>query len=450
MWERAVALEPSFATPWRNLGIGYFNVLQDTVRALQAFAKARAAAPYDARILYEYDQLLKRTGHALPERLAGLEANAELVEKRDDLSGELATLYNNLDQPQRALDLLLSHEFQPWEGGEGLVLSQYVRANVLLAHRALVNGEPMPAIASLLAASNPPENLSEAKHLLMNLSMIDYWLGVAHHDAGNHNEAERHWIRAACQKGDFQQMQTKTVSENTYWSAWALRRLGHEQGALDAFRTILDYSAHLQRETPKIDYFATSILPCFSLTKTLPAARLSPLASSRRRRGSGSTMRPRDSPARRSSRHGQRPYWRHRSVAVSQEVAMHGSLPPAIPQSSPISPQHDIYVWGIALAAALGGLLFGYDWVVIGGARQFYEVYFHLTSAAVVGWANSCALIGCLLGSLSAGTSPTAMAAAAFYSSPPYCSPSPPYSPVGPGPFPPLQKNLRVYGAGSQ
>ncbi len=61
------------------------------------------------------------------------------------------------------------------------------------------------------------------------------------------------------------------------------------------------------------------------------------------------------------------------------------------------------YVWGIAFVAALGGLLFGYDWVVIGGARQFYEVYFHLSSAALVGWANSCALVGCLLGSLAAG-----------------------------------------------
>ncbi|WP_254063547.1 sugar porter family MFS transporter [Granulicella sp. S190] len=61
------------------------------------------------------------------------------------------------------------------------------------------------------------------------------------------------------------------------------------------------------------------------------------------------------------------------------------------------------YVWGIALVAALGGLLFGYDWVVIGGARQFFEVYFHLTSAASIGWANSCALVGCFAGSMIAG-----------------------------------------------
>jgi len=83
---------------------------------------------------------------------------------------------------------------------------------------------------------------------------------------------------------------------------------------------------------------------------------------------------------------------------------MHGPVFPADSPASSVAPQHSLYIWGIALVAALGGLLFGYDWVVIGGARQFYEVYFHLTSAASVGWANSCALIGCLFGSLAAGT----------------------------------------------
>lgn len=76
---------------------------------------------------------------------------------------------------------------------------------------------------------------------------------------------------------------------------------------------------------------------------------------------------------------------------------------PVSDQQSSVA-QHTAYVWAIAMAAALGGLLFGYDWVVIGGARQFYEVHFHLTSAAVVGWANSCALVGCLVGSAVAGS----------------------------------------------
>ncbi len=64
---------------------------------------------------------------------------------------------------------------------------------------------------------------------------------------------------------------------------------------------------------------------------------------------------------------------------------------------------HTSYVWAIAFVAALGGLLFGYDWVVIGGAKPFYEAYFHLDSGRLIGWANSCALLGCLLGSFLAG-----------------------------------------------
>lgn len=62
------------------------------------------------------------------------------------------------------------------------------------------------------------------------------------------------------------------------------------------------------------------------------------------------------------------------------------------------------YIWMIAFVAAMGGLLFGYDWVVIGGAKPFYEAYFNLSSTALIGWANSCALIGCFTGSLLAGS----------------------------------------------
>jgi len=62
------------------------------------------------------------------------------------------------------------------------------------------------------------------------------------------------------------------------------------------------------------------------------------------------------------------------------------------------------YIWTISLVAALGGLLFGYDWVVIGGAKPFFEPFFGLTQDKFArGWANSCALLGCLVGALLAG-----------------------------------------------
>jgi SP family sugar porter-like MFS transporter len=63
-----------------------------------------------------------------------------------------------------------------------------------------------------------------------------------------------------------------------------------------------------------------------------------------------------------------------------------------------------LYILAISLISALGGFLFGYDWVVIGGAKPFYEQYFQIAQIPhLQGWAVSCALIGCILGTLISG-----------------------------------------------
>jgi sugar porter (SP) family MFS transporter len=79
------------------------------------------------------------------------------------------------------------------------------------------------------------------------------------------------------------------------------------------------------------------------------------------------------------------------------------TAPPTTLRAPAVGQYHLAYVWAICLVAALGGLLFGYDWVVIGGARQFFEPYFGLSGELETGWANSCALLGCLAGALVAG-----------------------------------------------
>ncbi len=62
------------------------------------------------------------------------------------------------------------------------------------------------------------------------------------------------------------------------------------------------------------------------------------------------------------------------------------------------------YLLGVSLISALGGLLFGYDWVVIGGAKPFYEPYFGIAgNPGLQGWAMSCALTGCLAGAVLSG-----------------------------------------------
>ena len=63
------------------------------------------------------------------------------------------------------------------------------------------------------------------------------------------------------------------------------------------------------------------------------------------------------------------------------------------------------FLYFICAVSAMGGLLFGYDWVVIGGAKPFYELYFGISDSPVMqGVAMSTALVGCLIGAMVAGS----------------------------------------------
>src|SRR5262249_29413740 len=94
-WEKSARLDASLSVVWRNLGISFFNVAGKSEQARAAFDKALEADPTDARVLYERDQLWKRTGESPIRRIEELEKFSHLVRLRDDLSIELATLYND-------------------------------------------------------------------------------------------------------------------------------------------------------------------------------------------------------------------------------------------------------------------------------------------------------------------------------------------------------------------
>ena len=259
LWERSTALDPGFATVWRNLGFAYFNIQNEPKKAREAFDRASSLNPQDARVLYERDQLSKRTGEMPEKRLQELERYPHMLALRDDLAAEVATLYNHVGRLEDALQLLRGRKFQPWEGGEGLVLSQWSRANLLSGQRALEKGDAAGAVAFFQAAMTAPDNLGEAKHLLANESEVYYWLGVAWQNRENQAEAEKWWKKASSQRGDFQQMQVQKVSDKTFWNVLSLEALGQHIEALELFRSIERFSDDLEKTEPKIDYFATSL-----------------------------------------------------------------------------------------------------------------------------------------------------------------------------------------------
>ena len=259
MWEKAAAINPREAMTWRNLGIAYFNHRRDLSASRDAYERAWEFGGGDARLLFERDQLSKRLGVAPAKRLAELEDYPQLVESRDDLSVELCDLLNLAGRHVEALRILNSRQFQPWEGGEGLALSQFVHSHLALGKIALKSEHPETARRHFTQALQSPPNLGETKHLLANQSDVHYWLGLACTAAGDEPAAKRHFLIAAQTRGDFQEMSVRQYSEMSYFSAVAMQQLDRNAEAEKLFEALLAYSRTLAATEPKIDYFATSL-----------------------------------------------------------------------------------------------------------------------------------------------------------------------------------------------
>jgi tetratricopeptide (TPR) repeat protein len=258
-WEKSVAADPANAIAWRNLGIGYFNVLHKPQKARQAYERAFALNPQDARLLYERDQLWKRLGVAPARRLHALEQHRHLVAARDDLTVELCALYNRTGRHPQALARLAGRKFQPWEGGEGLALGQHTHTHLALGRLALKDRKPVAARDHFAAALEAPKNLGEARHVLGNHSDIHYWLGEACAAAGDPGAARCHWMAAAHFKGDFQEMSVRAYSEMTYYAALAWTRLRQPRRGQRLLQELQAYARQLRRKQAQIDYFATSL-----------------------------------------------------------------------------------------------------------------------------------------------------------------------------------------------
>jgi tetratricopeptide (TPR) repeat protein len=196
----------------------------------------------------------------MPEvRLCELEKYSHLTAQRDDLSVELCVLYNQTGQHEKALNILSRRSFQPWEGGEGQALGQYVRTHLALGRKALAQNDAAQARKHFEQALVSPKNLSEATHVLANQSDVHYWLGMALDKLGDKRASCERWLAAATFKGDFQEMSTRAFSEMTFFSALAFEKLGQRAKAKRLFCDLLAYARALGKSKAKIDYFATSL-----------------------------------------------------------------------------------------------------------------------------------------------------------------------------------------------
>ena len=242
-WERSVKINPDFATAWRNLGLAFFNKRGDAWQAWQAYERAFRLDPIDARVLFELDQLAGRLGHDPADRLARLEAHADVVAERDDLYLERVLLLNLAGRHSEALDAVCARSFHPWEGGEGKVPAQFVIAITELARQALDKGDFDAALELLARTDRWPKSLGEGKLAGIQENNIHHLRALAYRGKGEATLA-REWFEKAAiglSEPTSAQYYNDQPPDMIFYQGLAQRELGREGEALRRFERLVEY-----------------------------------------------------------------------------------------------------------------------------------------------------------------------------------------------------------------
>ena len=260
-WLLSARLDPTFPTVQRNLGIAFFNKRNDSRQAKDYFECAFRLDTMDARIFMELDQLYKRLNVPLKVRLDFLSKHEQLTLQRDDTYLEYITLYNLMGNHKMAFEMLMSHKFHPWEGGEGKVSGQYVLALVEQAKLCLVSSDFDQAIGLLKSAQSYPHNLGEGKLYGTLENDIYYWIGIAHARSGRDEDAKEYFNAAT--KGKITLANAMYYNDQQpdklFYQGLAWQKLGDKVQARQLFNQLVEHGKAHEHDQIEIEYFAVSL-----------------------------------------------------------------------------------------------------------------------------------------------------------------------------------------------
>ena len=267
-WEKSREGNPAFPTVWRNLALAYFNKQHKVKEATECMEKAFALDNTDARIYMELDQLYKRLVRPHADRLALMQQHLDMVETREDLKLEYATLLNLTGHYEEAKQFIDAHTFHVWEGGEGKVPAQYQLARTELAKKLIYdyqlstnNYQLAEAISLLQECLEYPHHLGEGKLYGAQESDFYYFMGCAYDKMGDMAKARECWEEATKgpQEPAAAMYYNDAKPEKIFYQGLALRKLHRDGEANGRFYKLLNYGKQHIFDNVVMDYFAVSL-----------------------------------------------------------------------------------------------------------------------------------------------------------------------------------------------
>jgi tetratricopeptide (TPR) repeat protein len=233
VWEKAAKKEKNLSELHRNLGRVYWRFSEEPDRAIEEYEIAIECDPNDYKLYYELDKLYAKLG--LTERRLTLIARIpEKLLENDMIAERVANFYTDIEEYDRALDILTKTHFFPWEFyTEGRRL--YECTNIGRGIEQMLKRKYHDAIKSFKNLMKYPKNIGVGEPARKNYSEAFYRIGLVYEKAGETEKALEFWGKAASEEH-------AEWGCSRYYQARALQCLGRDKEADLIFDGLLSYA----------------------------------------------------------------------------------------------------------------------------------------------------------------------------------------------------------------
>jgi tetratricopeptide (TPR) repeat protein len=193
LWKKAAEADFQYSVLYRDLGLYAWRVKMDYKEASTYFLKAIRLAPLDYHLYVDMDEVDAHEGSTEARETLFANAPSSVVD-HDAARIRYCAFLIGAGQAEKALNLLKTHNFKPWEQGQD-VHALFVAANILAGRQALAAKRFEDAETDFRYAFEYPRNLGVAKPDKPNDAAARYWLAQAQYEQGDKEAAHREWQR---------------------------------------------------------------------------------------------------------------------------------------------------------------------------------------------------------------------------------------------------------------